>query len=178
MTDATEIPYEPPRREFADTLLAFRDFEMASAWGVRVEPDPLGPVNKIVSLRRGGRRVKSVLCPVPVGAKVQLVRDDGGYTVDELFALKSDIWARRPYGPDTFTAAVPPRREPGWRVEVDDKTVLAVTDAELRPPIPPKPRVPLRQRIRRAVRARARAWADQIAGQLGYHRADECGGDW
>ena len=84
MTDATEIPYEPPRREFADTLLAFRDFEMASAWGVRVEPDPLGPVNKIVSLRRGGRRVKSVLCPVPVGAKVQLVRDDGGYTVDEL----------------------------------------------------------------------------------------------
>ena len=63
-----------PRASVLDTMLAFRDFELASTWGVRVESDPLGPVNKIVRLMRGQRCLKSVLWPVPAGADVRLVR--------------------------------------------------------------------------------------------------------
>jgi hypothetical protein len=60
----TVIPYEPPDREFTDTMLAFRDFDLASTWSVSIEPDPLGPVNNIVTLMRGRRRIKSALLAV------------------------------------------------------------------------------------------------------------------
>jgi hypothetical protein len=162
----TDYPYQPPEREFADTILAFRDFELASTWSVRVEPDPLGPVNKIVTLMRGGQRVCSVLCPVPVGASVRVIREEGtprvrlwSFDWDEL----DDVM---PYWP------------PGWRVEVDGRTVLTVTDAEMHTPASPPPPVPLWRRMRQALREQLRTDADWIAKRLGYHRDGECGGDW
>lgn len=57
----TDYPYEPPERMLSDTLLAFRDFELASTWGVRVENDWLGDVNQIVSLMHVGKRIREPL---------------------------------------------------------------------------------------------------------------------
>lgn len=163
------IAYEPPERMFADTLLAFKDFEMASTWRVRVSADPLGPVNRIVSLMRGGQRIKSVLCPVPAGTSVRLVRDEGAWNIQELFALRDANWR-------TGEAPTIDIRPPGWRIEVDGKTVLTVTDAEMRPPRPLAPTIPLWTRMRRVFREQVRADFDWAAGKLGFHRADECGG--
>ena len=74
----TDYPYEPPSASSATPCWRSGDFELASTWGVRVENDPLGPVNKIVRLMRGQRReIASVLWPVPDDATVRLVRDDG-----------------------------------------------------------------------------------------------------
>lgn len=165
----TVIPYEPPEREFTDTMLAFRDFDLASTWSVGIEPDPLGPVNKIVTLMRGRRRIKSVLAHVPVGATVRLVRDEGGYRIEDLFALHEANWRTG----ETIEVDFHP---PGWRVEVNGRTVLAVTDAEMQPPRPPAPRVPLQRRMRQALCEQVRADADWIAGRLGYHRDEHCTG--
>lgn len=146
----TTYPYQPPTREYQDTLLTYRDFTMASTWSARVEPDPLGPVNKIVSLWRGNRRVKAVLTRVPVDADVQVVRDDGGYTIAALFELKGRFWDSR--GTNEPPPEIHTPRPPGWRIEVDGRTVLAVTDAELAPARPPTPQAPLWQRMRQALR--------------------------
>lgn len=164
----TTYPYQPPQREYADTLLAYRDFTMGT-WSARVEPDPLGPVNKIVSLWRGNRRVKAVLTHVPVDADVQVVRDDGGWTIDELFALKRGFFNLG------ATPAVE-HRPPGWRIQINGVTVLAVTDTQLAPTPPPTPKPPLRQRMRHALRQQWRDDCDRIAKRLGYHRAENCTG--
>jgi hypothetical protein len=165
--------YQPPERELASTILAFRDLQMAATWSVRVSSDPLGPVNRIVSLMNGNQRVKSVLYPVGVGDTVRLIRDKGGYRMDDLFAMKPA--SHGPLG-DIDPDPLPSWREPGWRVEVNGRTVLAVTDAELAPPRPPVPRIPLWRRMRQAWVEQARADADAVAGRLGYHRAGECTG--
>lgn len=163
----TDYPYQPPEREYADTMLAFRDFELASTWAVRVEPDPLGPVNKIVTLMRGGQRVRSVLCPVPVGADVRCGYDAGSPRVRLWSASFEDLGdVGEPYRPPT------------WYVEVDGRRVIDVPEHETYPPRPPAPRVPLWQRMRRALREQVRTDADWIAKRLGYHRECECGGDW
>lgn len=172
----TDYPYEPPERMYADTMLTFRDFELASTWSVRIENDPLGPVNKVVTLMRGGRRVKSVLCPVPKGATVRLVRDEGGYSLQELFALKELVWRtdRTGDGRRVATGHVP-YRMPGWRVEIDDRTVLTVADEHTPYVAPP---VPLWRRFRSWTTKRARSAADGLARRLGYVRESEAGGDW
>ncbi len=166
-------PYQPPEREYADTLLTYRDFTMASQWSARVEPDPLGPVNKIVSLWRGERCVAKVLTHVPAGAKVELCRDDGGYTIPALFELKNRYWDARGTNkpPEIHTP-----RPPGWRIQIDGRTVLAVTDTQLTPTPPPTPKPPLRQRMRHALRQQWRDDCDRIAERLGYHRAENCTG--
>lgn len=169
----TDYPYQPPD-EYASTITAYRDFVIAGAWSVRVEPDPLGDVNKIVRLMRGGKPVKSVLALVPAGATVRLLRDEGGYRIEDLCAFRDAQW-RTEYGRKVATVHVPVR-QPGWRVEIDDETVLAVTDAELRPPYVPPPPPPLWRRMRQALREQVRADVGAVAGRLGYHRADECGG--
>jgi hypothetical protein len=179
VTDDLIYP-ERPDRQFSDTLLAFRDMQTAAYWCARIESDPLGPVNKIVRLMDGRTPVKAALCRVPAGATVSLVRDEGGYTIDELFAMKNRGWGYRmvsdsPY----FTAAAPPmpiHRPAGWRIEVDGRTVLSVTDAELREPYVPPPPPPLLRRMRAALREQVRSDVDAIAERLGYHRDDECGG--
>lgn len=171
----TDYPYQPPERMFADTLLAFNDFEMASTWKARVEPDPHGPVNKIVRLMRGQRRVRSVLWPVSPGATVRLVRDDGAWTLSNLYALRNRLWDSR------GTDEPPPRidiRPPGWRIEVDDMTVLTVTDTELAPPYVPPPSPPWWTRARTALHARLRTETDRIAARLGYRPADEWSDEW
>lgn len=131
-----------------------------------VEPRmTLGPVNKIVTLMRGQRRIKSVLARVPVGAAVRLVRDEG----TPLIRYWSPTWQevdREPF------------RAPGWRAEIDERTVLAVTDAEIAPPRTPPPPVPLWRRMRQALREQVLADADWIAKRLGYHRDGECEVDW
>lgn len=170
------LPYEPPAREFADTMLAFKDFQLASTWGVRVESDPLGPVNSIVRLMRGNRPVKSVLTRVQAGATVRLVRDSGQLTIREVFDFQERIWAAREVGGNPIE--IESIQPPGWRVEVDGKTVLAVTDIEMQPPTPPAPRVPLWRRFRYWTATRARSAADGLAGRLGYVGADEAGGGW
>lgn len=167
------LPYEPPEREFSDAILAFRDFELATTWAVRIEPDPLGPVNRIVKLMHGRHRVGLALYPIRAGSEVRLVRDEGGYSIEELFAARDAQW-RTEYGKRVATVHVP-FRVPGWRVEVDGRTVLTVPD-EHTPYV--VPRVPLRRRLRSWATKRARSAADGAAGRLGYHREGECGGDW
>jgi len=166
------IPYEPPESAFSDTLLAFKVFA-GPRIGAIIEPDPLGPVNKIVTLMCGQRRIKSVLTPVPKGAVVRLVRDEGMWTLRNVVALRERLWDSRGSGEPPPAIDI---RPPGWRVEVDGKTVLAVTDVEMAPPRPPAPRVPLWRRMRKALREQVRADADRIAHKLGYHRDDDCTG--
>lgn len=167
----TEYPYEPPEREFTDTMLAFRDLQMTSTWRALVEPDPLGDVNKIVTLMRGNHRVKSVLARVPVGATVKLGHDQGaprirfwGPTWQELAGADAPI-------------QVEPYRAPSWYVEIDDRRVIDVPEHETYPPTrPTPPPVPLKLRARRAIRKRWRATTDTIARRFGYHHEDDCGG--
>ena len=71
----------------------------------------------------------------------------------------------------------PPHRPAGWRIEVDGRTVLAVTDDEMRTPWTPPP-VPLWQRMRRAWAEQWRTDVDRVMGRLGWHRDSECGGEW
>ena len=158
----TDYPYEPPEREFSDTLLAFRDFELASTWGVRVENDPLGPVNKIVRLMRGQRRLKSVLWPVSPGADVRLVRDAGTPRVT--------IWAANWTPIDEL-----PYRPAGWRIEVDGTTVLSITDAEISAPATLRRPIPWRTRAQWRLRKWFYAAVDRVVVPLGYHHEDDCG---
>ena len=72
----TDYPHEPPSASSA-TPAGVQGLRAGVHLGVRVENDPLGPVNKIVRLMRGQRRLKSVLWPVSPGADVRLVRDAG-----------------------------------------------------------------------------------------------------
>jgi hypothetical protein len=175
----TDYPYQPPEREYADTMQAFGEWRLVnSGICVHIEPDPLGPVNKIVSLTSYGRRIKSTLAHVPAGATVRPIRDEGGYRIEEL-ALQKRIWDTRGDGGEQV--ATIDVRVSGWRVEVDGRTVLAVTDAEMLPPKTPQRRPkPSWARLRRAMREKARSAADGLAGRLGYHREDDCpgGDDW
>lgn len=168
----TDYAFLPPEREFADTLLAFRDFEMASTWRVRVAPDPLGPVNKIITLMRGGKRVRSVLWPVPVGATVTLKRDGGAWTLSNLQAMRNAMWDSQ------GSSEPPPRidvRPPGWCVEVDGHRVLEVPDSEIRPPAPLRRPIPWRTRAQWRLRKRFYAAVDRVVVPLGYHHEDDCG---
>ena len=169
----SHYPYRPSHREYADTILAFNDFR-DSAWSARISPDPLGPVNKIVSLMRGDRVMAKALTHVPAGAKVALVRDSGGYGIDEVFALRSAFWDSRGAGKPPPETPFP--RPPGWRIKINGRTVLAVTDRELAPPRPPAPKQPLRQRIIQDLREQWRHDCDTVAAKLGYHRAEKCTG--
>lgn len=163
-----------PECEFSDPILAFRDFQMASSWSVRIDPDPLGVVNRIVRLMNGDTQVRAALAHLPVGATVRLVRD--GYSGFGWRALGGPGWrALSGLGPDPEPE---PFHLPGWRVEVDGETVLSATDAELRPPYVPPPPPPIWRRARNALRERTRAIADRIAAHLGYHRDGECEEGW
>ena len=112
----TDYPYEPPERMFSDTMLAFRDFELASTWGVRVESDPLGPVNKIVRLMRGQRCLKSVLWPVPAGADVRLVRSLPGWRVEVDGTTVLSIADAEIPTPVTLRRPIPWRTRAQWRL--------------------------------------------------------------
>lgn len=163
----TFVRYQPPERMYADTMLAFKDFELASTWGVQIDPDPLGPVNKIVTLMRGRHRVKSVLCPVGVGATVRCGYDPGSPRVR--------LWSA---SFDYLGDVGEPYREPTWYVEVDGRRAIEVPERETYPPITPTPPVPLWRRMRTVLREQVRTDADSIAKRLGYHRDGACGGDW
>lgn len=161
-----DYPYKP------HVHVAFRT--IAAQWFARVEDDPRGPVNQIVTLMHGQKRIKSALWPVPEGATVRVIRDGGGYSIDDLIALKAAYW-RTEYGQKVATVHIP-ARQPGWRVEVNGKTVLTVTDDEMRPPRPPAPKTPLWTRMWKVLREQLRSDTDWLAGKLGYHRDDECRG--
>jgi hypothetical protein len=172
----TFVPYKPPALMFNDTFLAYGAFASPHI-GVLIEPDPLGPVNKILTLVCGDRRIKSALHPVGVGTVCRVERETGGYSLTEVFALRERRW-----GDPESDIGLPPRRAPGWHITIDGRTVLYATEAEVHPPSP-LPRVPWRTRAhkatRTAVRTRVRALGDQVAGSLGYHHEDDCDrGDW
>jgi len=171
----TTYPYQPPARELESVITAFRDFELANTWSVRVEPDPLGPVNRIVRLMRWGTQVAAVLARVPEGADVRLVRDEGSITIREVFDHQQRIWAAREVG--GYPVDIEAIHPPGWRVEVDDETVLSVTDAEIAPKPPQLPPKPFWVRVRRWVSTRTRSAVDGLAGRYGYRRDDGCGWD-
>lgn len=169
----TVINYVPPEPMFADTLLAFKAFA-APQMSVHISPDPLGPVNKILTLMAGNRRIKSVLWPVGVGAKVQVGHNAGmgGY-----FSPYSGPGWRALNG---YSDPEPePYRPPSWYVTVDGHRVIDVPDHEMRPPISPMSRIPLRTRIKQAATREARKLASRIAKPFGYHHEDDCNGsDW
>lgn len=112
----TTYPYEPPRREYADTR-----------------------------------------------------HENGGYSIADVFALRDHDW-RSGVGVELT------RPDPGWYIDVAGKNVLYASEHETRWPMPPAPKVPLWTRMRRALREQVRANAGWIAGKLGYHRDNECGG--
>ncbi len=165
----TDYPYEPPERMFSDTMLAFRDFELASTWGVRVEADPLGPVNKIVRLMHGGKSVRGALWPVPAGAVVRLARDDGAWTLRNLSAFRDVLWDSRGTDKPEPTIDIRPR---GWRIEVDGTTVLTVLDET---PAPLRRPIPWRTRAQWRLRRWFYAAVDRVVVPLGYHHGDDCG---
>lgn len=166
-TWARMINYEPPPREYADTLLAFRDMQLASTFRVQVQADPLGGPNSILTLMRGHHRVKSVLHPVPAGSAIRLGHDSGGG-----YRVWGADWGQL----NNADYNLPEWRSPSWWVEVDGVRVIDVPERETYPPRPPAPKVPLWQRMRQVLREQARADVDRIAARLGYHRADECTG--
>lgn len=169
----TEIHYGPPESGYRDTLLAFKVFARPSV-SARIDPDPLGDINCIIRLLHNGRPVRGVLHPIlKPGTKIRIVRDEATVSIREMFEAVDQVWSIRGGGgtPFEITAIQPP----GWRIEVDDKTVLQVLDSELYPPAP-IPKTPWRRRARRAINARARAVADALAMRLGYHRDGECEG--
>lgn len=152
-----EIPYEPPRREYGDTLFAFNDMQLSSTWGARIEPDPLGPVNKVVTLFRGERRVRSALWPVNPGSAVKVGHDPGELYIE---------W----FNPGAKATI----RPPSWYVEVDGRRIIDVPEHETYPPLPPPPRVPLWRRMREVLLEQVRTDVDLVAARLGYHRDGEC----
>ena len=157
-----------------DTFTAFQAFvEAGLSCSVRVAitPDPLGPVNRIVTLRNGERRVKATLRRVPAGAKVELIHEHGMRYSGLGWRTLNGL----PEEPE------PEWRAPGWYVHLDGQVVLYATAAEVwpLPPVPPVPwRVRARRAARRVIRERVRPHADRIAERLGYHRDDDCGVDW
>ena len=166
----TDYPYEPPERMLSDTLLAFRDFELASTWGVRVENDWLGDVNQIVSLMHVGKRIRGALWPVHPGAVVRLVRDEAYYSIAHLRAFRDALWDTRGTDQPAPTIEVHP---PGWRIEVDGETVLRVPDETK--PVPPRPAIPWRTRAQWRLRKWFYAAIDRVVVPLGYHHEDDCG---
>lgn len=155
-----------PAHSFADgamTIHGLNDLRL------RVKPDRLGPVNQILTLMRGSHPVRSVLYPVRAGATV-IAGTEGAHYWE---AFDGPGWRALMGEP---IPEPEPYRPPVWFIEVDGKRILEVPEHETWPPIPPKPTPPLLQRMRTALRQQMRADADWIAGRLGYHRADECGG--
>lgn len=124
--------------------------------GVIVRTDPLGPVNKILTIvRHNGdgtaTGLKSRLYPIRAGQAVQLVHDVGAW--------------------DLIGGG------PAWRVEVDEQTVLTLTDAELWTPSVAPP-VPLWRRFRHWTARTARSITDGLTGRHRHLHEGECGGDW
>lgn len=165
--------YEPEPSMYESILTAYQKLS-GPVVGCLVEPDPLGPVNKIATLVVDGRRIKSVLWRIPAGADVQIRRAHDGWTIDELFSLRSRMWDTRGQGEPE--PQIEPPRMPGWCIEIDGHEVLYVPDCEIWPR-PTAPAVPWRERTRRAVRStlrtRARKVGDAIAHRFGYIHEDE-----
>lgn len=127
---------------------------------MRVECDPLGPVNKIVRLvRPDGSTIKAALHPVGVGQTVTFGKEPPTY------------WAGPGWRHLAGFEDEPPRdpRSPFGRyyAEVDGVRVLEVSDKEIYPAVKLS-HVP--------IRLRAKMWlierADRFAEKFGYHR--EC----
>ena len=128
--------------------------------------------------------MKGAVVRVPAGAAVQLVRDEGGWSLSEVFALREQIWASRDLPPGTVVVEggkepawlSRPAWAPGWHVDVDGRTVLFASDAEIwPPPVLPRPswRVRMSRRVRRGAVLRARALGDAVAHRFGYIHQDE-----
>lgn len=169
----TIINYEPPQPEFESVVSAFQ-LIAGSRMAVRIDPDPLGPVNRIVRLMTGERCIRAALAHIPVGATVRLLRDESSWSISEVFALRDELWDARGEG---RPFEIPKAQPPGWRVEVNDRTVLQVLDHEMYSP-PTIPKAPWRHRARHTLNCRLRAAADAVAGRLGYHRDGECEVGW
>lgn len=171
----TFVPYKPEPPQYESIWSAYQAIT-APHIGARIEADPKGPVNKIVSLVTGDhftnqRRVKSALVPWTTlsGATVTLERTSSQLSRWEFFALQDN----RPFEIG----------ESGYRILVDGREVLYASDAEIWPA--PK-QVP--QRGLNAARnvipaakarllARVRSAADAIARRAGYVRESEVS-DW
>jgi hypothetical protein len=169
-----DVAYTPPEPMFQDTLLAFQAFSRPQV-SARIEPDPLGPVNKIVSLMVGERRIKSVLWHVPVGAAIEVAHEDGmrGY----FSAFSGPGW--RALNGLSVEPEVETYCPPGWYIKINNHVALYATEREVNPPsIYVPPRVLLWRRMRQVLDSQVRADLDAIAKRLGYHREDDCEGDW
>jgi hypothetical protein len=162
------IDYVPQPPMFESTISAFQAMYGGPSISLRIAPDPLGPVNKILSVvrndRTGSTRVgKSVLYPIRAGSVVNLVHDND-HAADS--TLYDGHWTplHRWGGIDV------------WAVTVDDKRILEVPHAATVPDVPARPAAPRWRRFRSWATKRARSTTDGLAGRLGYHRDHECQG--
>lgn len=134
---------------------------------VQIKPDPLGDVNRIVTLIIGNRHVRSVLTRVPNGAAVKV-----GYQAGQFLPWLSGPGWRALVGiPEPEGPVGPEPILPCYYVEVDGRRVLEVPEHETYPPAQPQP---LLRRLRHWTIQRAHSAADGLAGRLGHHREDAC----
>ena len=135
--------------DMANPSLRYRAFGGYGPWLI-VKADPLGPVNKIITVNRvDGTRVRSMLYPVPTGAKVTL----------------ETVCDTNPFG---FSYG------PSWAVKIDDTMIMRVPSHELLPDLVPVPKVPLKTQLRRKLGAVVERAADRVAARYGYHHRDDC----
>ena len=180
MSAPTEFhAYEPEAPMLESVFTAYQQITGPTV-GCLIEPDPLGPVNRIVTLVYGKRRIKSTLVGwhTLVGAEVKIRHESGHFRITEMFNMVSQQWEVR--GGGTRPVELPPVRDPGWYVEVDGETVLYASDLEIHP-LTPALTVPWRLRARKAAKARLKTWAratsDRIAARFGYVHESEVS-DW
>ena len=133
-------------------------------FGVRmtVQPDPLGPVNKILTIWAHGQRAGTVLRPVREDAVCRLGYDSG----TPRFTVWASDWAK---------LAETPYRPPCWYIEVDGRRVLEVAESQIKSLAPLRRPIPWRTRAQWRLRKWFYAAVDRVVVPLGYHHEDDCG---
>lgn len=161
MSELTKIGNVVPVSDelLEDTILAFHAFAGPTI-GVAIKDDPFGPLNKIVRFTRNNEPIgPAALYPVHAMSSVVVGR---GYRTG---------YEPSPWSFINIYSSV-------WYIEIDGKRILEAHPYDLEPPLPPRPPIPLRRRVRIAYDRRRRAALDAIAHRLGYVHEDSIESDW
>lgn len=138
------------------------------AWSgmrVTVEPDPLGPVNKVVTLWNAGVRVRSVLCPVSKDSTVTLGSNPGNWLSNAM----GPSWREMMGEPRVERKFVPPH----YYVDIDEKRIITVDERDTWGTWP---------KIEKSLRRRFDKWRREIPARImkrfGYIPDHECENDF